>query len=164
MGGVIAGMKWITPLFAAALLAGCGSSSSSSSTPSSAPASSPAPASSGGGNVALSESEFKITPATATASAGTTKINVTNHGTVTHTLAVQTPTGLVKTGDIAPGSSATLTVHLSKPGKYTYFCTIPGHRQAGMVGTLTVGGGSGSGGAPAAGTTSSSGGGGSSGY
>ena len=31
-----------------------------------------------------------------------------------------------------------LVVHLTKAGRYTFFCPIPGHKQAGMVGTLVV--------------------------
>lgn len=38
---------------------------------------------------------------------------------------------------VAPGSTSTLTVTLKK-GKYTYYCPVPGHKQAGMVGTLVV--------------------------
>jgi uncharacterized cupredoxin-like copper-binding protein len=35
------------------------------------------------------------------------------------------------------GGTKTLSVEL-KPGTYKYFCTVPGHRMAGMEGTLTV--------------------------
>ena len=35
------------------------------------------------------------------------------------------------------GKSAQLKVNL-KPGKYTFYCDITGHREAGMEGTLTV--------------------------
>ena len=133
----------LAPLAAAAVLAGCGSSSHGSSSGASvAAASSSAPASSGGGaaQLTLSESEFKITPASPNvAHTGTITITVKNTGAVTHALAVQTPSGVVKTGAIAPGASATLKVDAATAGKYTFFCPIPGHRQAGMQGVLVVG-------------------------
>jgi uncharacterized cupredoxin-like copper-binding protein len=46
--------------------------------------------------------------------------------------------GLKKTGKIVnPGKTTAVTATL-KAGKYTYFCPVPGHKQAGMRGTLTV--------------------------
>ncbi len=40
-------------------------------------------------------------------------------------------------GTLRPGDTETLTVNLPA-GTYTFYCNVPGHRQAGMVGTLTV--------------------------
>jgi uncharacterized cupredoxin-like copper-binding protein len=46
--------------------------------------------------------------------------------------------GLDKDGKIvAPGKTSKVTVTV-KPGKYTYYCPVPGHRQLGMKGKLTV--------------------------
>jgi uncharacterized cupredoxin-like copper-binding protein len=39
--------------------------------------------------------------------------------------------------EASTGKSDELKVDL-KPGKYTFFCDIPGHREGGMEGTLTV--------------------------
>jgi len=39
--------------------------------------------------------------------------------------------------DVISDSSATATVDL-KPGTCTFYCTVPGHRDGGMEGTLTV--------------------------
>jgi uncharacterized cupredoxin-like copper-binding protein len=35
------------------------------------------------------------------------------------------------------GGSKTLSLNL-KPGTYKFYCSVPGHRMAGMEGTLTV--------------------------
>lgn len=159
----------LVPIALVSLLAGCGSSSSSSS--SSAPATSSssssaaAPSGGTGGKLTLSETEFKIAPASPTvAKTGKITITVKNSGAITHALAVQTPSGLVKTGPIAAGATATLTVNAAKAGKYTFYCPIGNHRMLGMQGTLVVGSGasasSSSGSATPASTGSSSGGGG----
>ena len=146
----------LAPFAVAVLIAGCGSSSSTSSAaPSSAAAakttsSAAAPASGAGGHVSLSETEFKITPAgPAVMKTETVTITMRNSGQITHALAVQTPAGIVRTADIAPGATGTLKVNVSKPGKYTFYCPIANHRMLGMQGTLTVAGGAGGGAAPA---------------
>ena len=38
---------------------------------------------------------------------------------------------------VSPGGTSSVTVTLKK-GSYEYYCPVPGHKQAGMVGTLTV--------------------------
>jgi plastocyanin len=147
------------PFITAAVIAGCGSSSSSSSAPSSSGSGGGGTAAATGGDaVSLSETEFKITPTNAkVSSTGTISIKVTNNGSITHALAVKTPSGVVKTSAISPGQSATLKVNASKAGSYAFYCPIGHHRQAGMRGILVVGGSSASaGGGSSSGQTSSS--------
>jgi len=87
--------------------------------------------------VAVQEKEFAITLPSATLPAGRYAFTVKNVGKIQHDLAVQGLTGTPKTPLINPGASATLTVTLAK-GTYTLYCTVPGHRAAGMVAKVTV--------------------------
>ena len=62
-----------------------------------------------------------------------------NSSGVNHNIAVQPG----KSGPVLGASSfitkGTTSVKVTlKPGAYTFFCEVPGHRAAGMEGTLTV--------------------------
>lgn len=70
--------------------------------------------------------------------AGAVKIDFTNQSPLSHNVTVEDSNGKVLGAtDTITGSSTTATVNL-KPGKYTFLCTVDGHAQAGMKGTLTV--------------------------
>lgn len=47
----------------------------------------------------------------------------------------------VRTPLLDPGNSVPVTVALDKAGTYEYYCSVPGHKEGGMVGTLVVRGG-----------------------
>ena len=90
------------------------------------------------GTVSVSESEFKLTPSTVRVpSSGPVTIQVTNSGGIQHALVVEGPRGGVKTPTLSPGHGASLGADL-KPGTYTMFCPIDGHRAKGMEGKLVV--------------------------
>jgi plastocyanin len=132
-------------------LAACGSSSgsSSSSTTSSAPAassttaaSSSAAAAGGSGSQAIAaqpSGALAYTKKTLAAKAGTVKFAFTNKSPESHNFTIQKGTNgaIVGATPTFDGGTKTLSVKLA-PGTYTFFCSVPGHRMAGMVGTLTV--------------------------
>jgi plastocyanin len=74
------------------------------------------------------------------AKAGNVTISYDNPSPVSHSIALEDVNGtqLVASNTIANGT-VRITRQLA-PGQYTFYCTVPGHRQAGMEGTLTVAG------------------------
>jgi plastocyanin len=129
-------------------VAACGSSNSNSSkahtssTPAastSASAASSAPA--GAQTLAISAPSggaLMFSTTALHAKAGMITINFTNDASFNHNFTLATASGkvLAATPQFSGGTKS-VTVDL-KAGTYTYYCNVPGHRQAGMQGTLTV--------------------------
>ncbi len=80
--------------------------------------------------------------------AGDVTFAVSNEGSGPHDLTIE-ELG-VKTPAIEGGASATLEAGTLEAGEYTLYCSIAGHRAAGMEATLTVTAGGGAGGSAAA--------------
>jgi uncharacterized cupredoxin-like copper-binding protein len=132
-------------------IAGCGGGGGNSSTEATGAAG--GGTSGGQSTVDVGETEYKLDPSDPTVKAGTVTFNATNDGSVTHSLEVEGPSGEQELeSDLSPGQSGTLTVDLSKPGKYEFYCPIDDHKGMGMTGEITV---TGSGGASASGSSSS---------
>jgi plastocyanin len=94
----------------------------------------------GGGTLAIETAASGLAYAsnTATTKAGTVTVDFTNPQSVGHDVAFESSSGetIGQTEVVSEGESST-TVEL-EPGTYTFYCTVPGHREAGMEGTLTV--------------------------
>ena len=121
-------------------LAACGSAASPSTTPQ---------------TVTLTLNEFQFQPAEITASVGQPiKLVLKNNGTVLHDFvstdamvevmeehgAEHDMAGMQTNmhAAIEAGQQSTLEFKATQPGTYTFYCTIAGHREAGMEGKLIV--------------------------
>jgi plastocyanin len=76
---------------------------------------------------------------TLSAKAGKVTITMANSSPIGHNITIQQGTNGAVLGATPTfqGGSKSVTLNL-KPGKYTFYCSVPGHRAGGMVGTLTV--------------------------
>ena len=91
----------------------------------------------GGETVDISEVEFAIEPKEATTQAGEVTFAISNDGSAPHNLEVE-GNGIEEVSETIDGGQKTdLTVNL-EPGEYEMYCAIPGHREQGMEGTVTV--------------------------
>ncbi|MBC7596376.1 MAG: cupredoxin domain-containing protein [Kineosporiaceae bacterium] len=112
----------------ALLVVGCGGGQGAE------PTTSTGSTSAAGDVLSVEGTEFSFTPSTVKASAGQTTIRFTNHGGVEHDFLID---ALDLHLHANPGKAAEATVTLT-PGTYATYCSIPGHRESGMKGTLTV--------------------------
>jgi plastocyanin len=92
---------------------------------------------------AVKMDEYSFDPDTLTVDKGAT-LTVENAGNIAHNLTIERgpdpkekSTKLAGTPSFLGGKSEDLTVDLD-PGKYAMVCTVSGHRELGMTGTITV--------------------------
>jgi plastocyanin len=93
------------------------------------------------GSIAVEAKEYTFTPSAITVPSGTVVFSIRNAGNEAHEfkiLAGEENAGTITS--IAAGTTEALTVELAA-GAYQLICTLNGHDQLGMKGTLTVTGG-----------------------
>ena len=139
-----------TAAVAVLAFAGCGSSDdnnsdtngSASAPPPTQTETTPAPSGGAGAGGALKLSadpggQLKFDKSSLTAKAGKVTLVMDNPSSIPHAVAVE-GSGVDKDGNtVGKGGVSKVSVDL-KPGKYTFYCPVDGHKPAGMKGTLTV--------------------------
>ena len=136
----------IAPVAVALVIAGCGSSNSGSTTATTTTKSSTSTSSSsskGQGQMlkisADSGGQLRFNTSKLMAKPGKVTIVMDNPASagMDHGISIE-GNGVDQDGPIvAAGKTSTVTATLKK-GTYTFYCPVPGHKQAGMEGTLTV--------------------------
>jgi len=140
-------------LAGAIALGGCGSSKSTStaeSTPASTAQSTATSASTQSTSTAAPttatalsleanpQGQLKYNTSSLTAKAGKVTIDFKNMSPLGHNVTVESSGGgTLGATETFQNATKKLTLNL-KPGTYKFFCSVPGHRQAGMEGTLVV--------------------------
>jgi plastocyanin len=114
-----------------------GQPSATTGTP--APASSPAPGKAGSSLTLAADPAGALAYNTKqlSAKAGAVTITMTNMSPLEHNVTVAEGSKVLGATPTFKGGSMKLTLQL-KPGRYVFYCSVPGHRQAGMEGTLNV--------------------------
>jgi plastocyanin len=129
----IAALLVAIPIVLMASGCGGGSSGGETSTP-------PGTGGGGGGQVVeipIADSGFAFTLTTATAMAGTVTLSAVNPQSTTHDISIKGNGVDEKGNQVSDGGTSTVTATLTA-GTYEYYCSVPGHEDAGMKGTLTV--------------------------
>ncbi|MEE8337520.1 MAG: cupredoxin domain-containing protein [Dehalococcoidia bacterium] len=97
-------------------------------------------------DIAFSEQVLRV------AAGQVVELAISNSGTLRHDFTIERIAAQVSASgrqrpdrfdvylDLQRGQSGVLLLRVTEPGEYIFFCSVPGHRRAGMVGTLVVSG------------------------
>jgi len=115
---------------ALATVVACGGSSGGSGSSSGAPA----------GSTSVTVMDFQFKPKTMSVPAGKVVFFLVNNGPSAHDMVIADSTGksVARSSLVQSGDTFTFTVENLPAGSYVFYCDVPGHRAAGMEGTLTV--------------------------
>jgi uncharacterized cupredoxin-like copper-binding protein len=116
-------------IVSASIIGACSSGSGGSAAPTSTTSNPDAT------TIDVTAKSFSFTPNQITVKAGESKTLVLHVKDVGHDFTVDA-LGIHVAGK--GGETVQHTLTFDKPGTYTFYCSVPGHREAGMVGTLTV--------------------------
>jgi uncharacterized cupredoxin-like copper-binding protein len=72
------------------------------------------------------------------AKAGRVRITMENPAQLPHDVSLEGPGGVDEQGEEVPQGGASEVEADVQPGEYTFYCSVDGHRDGGMEGTLTV--------------------------
>ena len=134
----------IALIVGAAVIAGCGGDDNeeSAATPTATQAPADDSGSSSGGAATLkfsapADGSLKFDQKDATAKAGKVTVDFANPSSTPHAVEIEGNGVEEETETVTSGDAPPITVDL-KPGTYEFYCPVPGHKEAGMKGTLTV--------------------------
>ena len=95
----------------------------------------------GGGTVTIAAAEdgsFAFDETSLTASAGSNTFEFSNPASLGHDFCLEEDGSEVGCTDVISGGDTSELDADVEPGEYTYYCSVDGHRDGGMEGTLTV--------------------------
>lgn len=81
--------------------------------------------------------QLRFQASSATAKAGKVTLLSKNESPVPHDISVKGGSVDEQGKQVQNGGTSKVSIEL-KPGKYVFYCSVPGHEQGGMTGTLTV--------------------------
>ncbi|HUC07179.1 MAG TPA: plastocyanin/azurin family copper-binding protein [Solirubrobacterales bacterium] len=105
-----------------------------------APATKPKPATGGPGGtlqLAASPSDLAFDTTSLTSKPGKVTIDFDNPAALEHNVAIDQDGKEIASSETITEGKTSVTADLA-PGTYTFLCTVPGHAEAGMEGTLVV--------------------------